>query len=92
DSESTARLLLRVATGCWYSVLFVLAIVAIISMRAETFRSPFVWGLLLCLVFTAMHALYWSNMRMRAPLMPFVCLLAAHGAARISDRVGDRKP
>jgi hypothetical protein len=91
-SESTARRLLRILTGCWYSILFVLAIAALVNMRASALRSPVIWGLLLCLSFTAVHALYWSNMRMRAPLMPFVCLLAAHGAAWISKRTSDRKP
>ena len=90
--ESTARRLLRLLTGCWYSVLLVLAIAALVNMRASALRSPVIWGLLLCVAFTAVHALYWSNMRMRAPLMPFVCLLAAHGAAWISKRTSDRKP
>jgi len=86
DSESTARLLMRVFTGCWYSVLFVLAIGAIVARRTEALCSPLVWGLLLCVAFTGVHALYWSNMRMRAPLMPFLCLLAAQGAAWIINR------
>jgi hypothetical protein len=92
ESESKARLLSRIAVGGWYGVLLLLAMVGLFAMRAEAFRSPLVWGLLLCLVFTAMHALYWSNMRMRAPLMPFVCLLAASGAARILTCMRDRKP
>jgi hypothetical protein len=91
-SESTARRLLRILTGCWYSILFVLAFAGLVNMRASALRSPVIWGLLLCLAFTAVHALYWSNMRMRAPLMPFVCLLAVHSAAWISKRTGDRKP
>lgn len=91
-SESTLRLLSRILIGCWYSLVFLLAIVALVHLRAAAFRSPVIWGLLLCVTFTAVHALYWSNMRMRAPLMPFVCLLAAHGAARIANRPVDRKP
>jgi 4-amino-4-deoxy-L-arabinose transferase-like glycosyltransferase len=91
-SESTLRLLSRILIGCWYSLVFLLAIVALVHLRAAAFRSPVIWGLLLCVTFTTVHALYWSNMRMRAPLMPFVCLLAAHGAARIANRPVDRKP
>lgn len=91
-SESTLRRLLRIVTGCWYSVLFLLAIVATFSIGRDLLRSPYVWGLLLCLTFTSVHALYWSNMRMRAPLMPFVCLLAAAGFAYLSTCLGDRKP
>ncbi|MBC8352602.1 MAG: glycosyltransferase family 39 protein [Planctomycetes bacterium] len=96
--ESTGRMWLRVATGCWYSVLFVLAIVPIVVVRGANNRlfaertTTIIWGLLLCFTFTAVHALYWSNMRMRAPLMPFICLMAASGIAWISTYVGDRKP
>jgi hypothetical protein len=36
-----------------------------------------VWGVLLCVAFTGVHAFYWSNLRMRAPLMPFVAVVAA---------------
>ncbi|MDA1049416.1 MAG: glycosyltransferase family 39 protein [Planctomycetota bacterium] len=98
ENESTARMLLRGATGCWYSVLFVLAMVAIVafrSARGSLFAqrsTTLVWGLLLCITFSGVHAMYWSNMRMRAPLTPFLCLLAASGAAWISTRLGDRKP
>lgn len=91
-SESTVRLLMRVLTGCWYSVLSLLAIVSLFNIRTKLIRSPYVWGFLLCVTFTAVHALYWSNMRMRAPLMPYVCLLAACGMSHISNRLGDRKP
>jgi hypothetical protein len=43
------------------------------------------------LTFTAVHAVYWSDMRMRAPLMPFVALLAARGAGAIGGRIAQRK-
>ena len=79
-------------------MLFVLAIVPIVVVRGANNRlfaertTTIIWGLLLCFTFTAVHALYWSNMRMRAPLMPFICLMAASGIAWISTYVGDRKP
>ncbi|MCA9119586.1 MAG: hypothetical protein H6822_13765 [Planctomycetaceae bacterium] len=91
-SESTARMLMRILIGCWYGALFLLAIVAMSSLRSQMFGRPFIWGLLLCVAFTCVHTLYWSNMRMRAPLMPYVCLLAASGMARISTYLRDRKP
>jgi hypothetical protein len=31
---------------------------------------------LLCVAFTAVHTFYWTNLRMRAPLMPFVAMVA----------------
>ena len=35
--------------------------------------------LLLILNFTLVHLVYWSNMRMRAPLVPLIALIAARG-------------
>jgi hypothetical protein len=49
------------------------------------------WGVLLVLSFTAVHTLYWTNMRMRAPLEPVVALAAAGGVAWIAARVARRK-
>lgn len=41
-------------------------------------------GVGLIAVLTGVHALYWSNIRMRAPAMPFVCLMGALGALEIA--------
>lgn len=41
-------------------------------------------GLLLLLTLTAIHSVYWGNMRMRAPLMPVVYMLALTGVSRLS--------
>ena len=46
--------------------------------------NPWLWGVLLVVCFTAVHTLYWTNMRMRAPLMPVVALAAAAGAGAIA--------
>jgi len=62
--------------------------------RAETgsdWQRTWLWGLLLILSFTAVHAFYWTNMRMRAPLEPAVALAAAGGVAWIAARVARRK-
>jgi hypothetical protein len=50
------------------------------------------WGVLLCLVFTGVHTFYWSNLRMRAPLMPFVALVAGAALCRRQGGVADRSP
>ncbi len=45
--------------------------------------SPsWLWGLLLVACLTAVHAVFWTDMRMRAPLMPVVALAAAAGMFR----------
>lgn len=55
------------------------------------FRRVWTWSplvaLLLC--FSAAHTVYWSNLRMRGPIMPAVSLLAAAGI-RVSSLRGRR--
>jgi 4-amino-4-deoxy-L-arabinose transferase-like glycosyltransferase len=47
--------------------------------------SPFILSaLVLVACLTAAHTLYWTDMRMRAPLMPVVALAAAAGVAEIA--------
>jgi len=75
--ESNGRRLLRYATAVWYCGVYSLAAVGVWRLRWKLLRSPWVWGVLLCLTFTAVHTLYWCNLRMRAPLMPFVALVAS---------------
>ena len=55
---------------------------------AQTWKrlaQTWLWGLLLVLSFTAVHTVYWTNMRMRAPLMPVVALAAAAAVGRIAE-------
>jgi hypothetical protein len=80
--ESTSRTLLRYATAAWYGGVYVLAAVGIWRLRWKLLARPWIWGVLLCLTFTAVHTFYWSNLRMRAPLMPFVAIVAAVGLVR----------
>jgi hypothetical protein len=42
--------------------------------------------LLLILNFTLVHLFYWSNMRMRAPIVPLIALVAARAIAAWRDR------
>jgi hypothetical protein len=46
------------------------------------------WVLPHCVIlnFTAVHLVYWSNMRMRAPLVPLIALVAAVGLSTFFDR------
>lgn len=85
--ESAGRRLARYAVGVWYVAVFGLALAGIPALGCRLLRPPWLWGLLLCLSFTAMHAVYWSNLRMRAPLMPVVCLAAAVGVKRIAKSI-----
>ena len=75
-NESLPALLLRLGTAAWYLVILVAAIVGCWRCRSAWRTDPWIWGLLLCLSFSLVHTFYWSNIRMRAPLMPFVYLAA----------------
>jgi 4-amino-4-deoxy-L-arabinose transferase-like glycosyltransferase len=59
--------------------------------RVTPWASVWCWGLLLALSLTAVHTVYWSNMRMRAPVAPVVALAAALGTARILHGASNRK-
>ena len=76
---STARRAMLTLVGVWYVALLLVAFVGVVRIRRGWLTAPWLWGLLLCLVMTAVHSVYWSNLRMRAPLMPFVALLAVAG-------------
>jgi hypothetical protein len=84
--ESTARMLLRFAAAVWYCGVYALVLAGLYFLRRDALRSPWVFGVALCLIFTAVHTLYWCNLRMRAPLMPFVAVVAAAGATHGSRR------
>lgn len=86
--ESQLRQLARYAVGLWYAAVFGFALGGAFLLRARLLRAPWIWGLLLCLSFTAVHSVYWSNMRMRAPLMPVICMLAAVSLVALAQRLG----
>ncbi len=85
-AESTSRRGLRYAVAVWYTAQFALAIVAAWSLGRKWLASPWVWSLLLVATFTAVHTVYWTDMRMRAPLVGVVCLLAAVGGAQLASK------
>lgn len=83
DSEETLlRRILRYMVAGWYLVILGLALCSCWQQRSHWRSDRWCWGLLLCLSFSIVHIFYWSNLRMRAPLMPVVTLLAANWLAR----------
>jgi 4-amino-4-deoxy-L-arabinose transferase-like glycosyltransferase len=88
EPEPMAVRWLRYATAGWYGLLFALAALAIGTRALRLMALPWLWGTCLAISFTAVHAIYWSDMRMRAPLMPLVCLAAAAGLERLFSRMG----
>ncbi len=78
-NESTGSRGLRYLTAGWYGALYLLALTGLFRLRLTVLREPWVWGLLLVVTLTAVHTLFWSNIRMRAPLIPWLILLATAG-------------
>ena len=76
----------RGMVAVWYICVFVLAAVGLGRLGSSAVRVPWVWGGLLVLALTLVHAVYWTNMRMRAPLMPIVDLAAAAAVCRTRPR------
>ncbi len=78
--RSLPPLLVR-AVWVYYLLVFLGAVVGAARLRK---RSRCLEPLLLLLVaFTLVHSLYWSNVRMRAPLVPVLSVLAAAGVAAL---------
>jgi 4-amino-4-deoxy-L-arabinose transferase-like glycosyltransferase len=87
DSESLSRQLARYATGAWYLVVFGFALLAIVRGVARPTAFPWLFATALAASFTVAHLAYWTDMRMRSPLVPAISLFAAAGA-RYLLRVG----
>lgn len=66
------------AVGIWYAAVFGLALRGL-WRAGRGGLGPWLPLVLLIASFTAVHLLYWSNVRMRAPITPAVAVLAAFG-------------
>ncbi len=73
----------KYGTGAYYAAVFGLALVGTVKVL-RTAGARWMPLVLLIASFTAVHLVYWSNVRMRAPVMPAVTLLAV--AATIGTR------
>jgi hypothetical protein len=96
DAASIAS---RIVIGGIYATQTLLGLVGLASLiRTGNWISPrkhrltlwMAWwpALATILALSAVHAVYWSNMRMRAPAIPAVALLASLGAVRVVERIG----
>ncbi len=82
DDESPLHRLSRYAVAFWYVAEFLLAILGICRVLRWALKCPALWGLLLVVCLLAGHVVYWTDMRMRAPVMPVVAVFAAAGLCR----------
>lgn len=70
----------------WYLAEFALALWGLAGAARGPNRATWLAGVLLVVVLSVVHGVYWSDLRMRAPAMPVVALLAAAGARRLLPR------
>jgi hypothetical protein len=73
---------LRILTATWTLPLW-LALAAGLA-RGDAWRPPRLAAPAFLLGLTAVHAVFWTDLRMRAPLVPAIALLAAAGLDRWS--------
>ena len=85
-TESPLRRLSRWAVAAWYVAEFFFAVIGCIVVARRGNTAPWFFGFLLVVSLMASHTFYWTDMRMRAPLVPLVALAAAAGLAKNSQR------
>ncbi|MEE2640131.1 MAG: phospholipid carrier-dependent glycosyltransferase [Planctomycetota bacterium] len=94
ESSPTSGLLLRVGVISWYGVVFLLASIGLVRIFLYGRKNPdslqrFLRGslpaVLLVIAFQGLHLVYWSNMRMRAPLVVVTALLAVISWQKIGE-------
>jgi hypothetical protein len=79
DDESAARWWARHAVAGYFIFEFTLAALGLWQLGRAEWHRPWLWALLLAGVFTLAHAFYWTDLRMRAPLVPVLALAAGRG-------------
>jgi 4-amino-4-deoxy-L-arabinose transferase-like glycosyltransferase len=99
--ESPRRRMLRHAVGLWYTVESAWAILGVLLVlrrgtkigqtspateAAHSRYSTWLFWLLMAACFTAVHAFYWTDLRMRAPVMPGVIFVATMAVAALPPR------
>jgi len=84
-AESPSRRAMRYAVAIWYAFELLLAAIGLWILKKQLLAKPWIWGLLLLVSFTGVHALYWTDMRMRAPLTSVIALLAAQAVVVLAQ-------
>lgn len=100
--ESRPVRTLRYLIGAWYLLELPLAVVGITAAagrhRGQSHRAsppvgaPWLWAGLLVAAFVAVHTFYWTDLRMRAPLMPAIATAAAAGVATLAGAIRNPRP
>jgi len=82
-ATGSGQALIRFGVCCWYLSVFCLFVVGIVKNRGNLQHA---WlGLLLVVSLSCVHAVFWSNVRMRAPVS---CVLGTLAASAVCDGRG----
>jgi 4-amino-4-deoxy-L-arabinose transferase-like glycosyltransferase len=82
-SRSTLGTVVVWGVGVGYALELLLFLAGLTSL-ARRWDARWMLPLLLILNFMLVHLVYWSNMRMRAPLVPLIALVAARGLGQFT--------
>ncbi len=83
---------IKLAIGMWYAAWFLLATLGLSQLLRRRLARKWLPALLLGVTLTGVHAIYWSNMRMRAPVVPTFYLLAIAAISPLCTRTNDNEP
>jgi hypothetical protein len=75
---------LRLATAAWTVPLWIALFVGL--LRPDTWRWPALAGPMIVLGLTAVHTFYWTDMRMRVPVVAAIALIAAGAGASVEGK------
>ena len=89
-SRSGISAVLVWGTCAGYAIELSLFVVGLLSLLRR-WDDRWFFLLVLILNFSLVHLLYWSNMRMRAPLMPLIAVIASRGVAELWTRLVARR-
>ncbi|MFO0885416.1 MAG: hypothetical protein U0894_14715 [Pirellulales bacterium] len=71
---------MRYITAAWFIAIYLLAVIGLVSLRRKILSPTWLAAFALIFTLAGIHTLYFSNLRMRAPLVPIFALLAAYGS------------
>ncbi len=82
-NESKLKWAIQMGSAVWYATLFLAAgtglLAILFASQKKPFRNVLFGSATMVMAFQGLHLVYWSNMRMRAPLTAIIAVLAIVG-------------
>lgn len=88
--ESARRTGMRYAVGVWYGMQFLLVIAGLVGLGHKLLSPGWIAALTLIGSFSLVHMFFWSDMRMRSPLVPILAVIACAGLDWLTRRMRKR--